>query len=816
MAGLFLLSASTLLLEVQLTKVFANKLDYHFTFAIIAMAMLGFGAAGVFVQLRADVFTREPSAVASSLSRYALGYTAALLLGIAAFVVLPLDPYAPDWTGYAALPVYFLLFAGIFFLAGVCVSALFMVPGTSPAQVYFWDLLGAAAGAALGPLLLSRLGAYGSAVIAASFSLGATLLLLSQAQSAPSRPRLGYAISIVVFLSCAAIALGVPRQRLALGGLEIKAFKSIFLRDEFLSQFKGASQSYWNPIARIDVSKTGTSPFQFRWGMPRRTAGYPIEGRMILVDGAAFTRQYALKGTPEETDILKNVLFAAPYVMKQDAKRTLLLGPGGGIDILIAKLYQVREVTALELNPDTYRLLLGRPEDRERARYVQSLRSDSHTRVTIHNVEGRHYVHAHAGQEGYDVVLATGVDTLTAIGALGNSLNENFLYTRDAITDYMSLLRRGGILALTHWERPLALPLRLFNTYLDVLDKAGVRDAGKRVVVASDGQWDDVFLKKDADFTAEEIARLRGFTAYNNYRVIYDPFLAQDAPSVMPEDPSFGFLARASTSDRLKILASLPFDVSPATDERPYFYWIRNNSESALESATGSYLFPVPSIRVMFLVTVFLCLVLAAIPAWVLKKRKIAVASSLRALPFFALAGFGFILAENALFMRLTLFVGGPFYSLSIVLPAILIGYSLGSFLAGRFVPRAVKGGVLLLPAYAAGFLLFGWAASHLLPAFMSAGLSVRMAIATCLVAPFGILLGLAVPWYMETLKADERAGETLAWMWGVNSAGNVIGSMLFVPLCHALGMHNAFNLAGLFYLVAVAWGTAALRRSAA
>src|SRR5207247_4764363 len=116
------------------------------------------------------------------------------------------------------------------------------------------------------------------------------------------------------------------------------------------------------------------------------------------------------------TDIIRNVLFAAPYVMKQNAERTLLLGPGGGIDILIGKQYRVREIDALELNPDTYRLLRGRPEDKERNRYVPFLRSDSHTRVTIHNVEGRHYVHAHAGGKRYDVVLATGFDPLTAIG----------------------------------------------------------------------------------------------------------------------------------------------------------------------------------------------------------------------------------------------------------------------------------------------------------------------------------------------------------------------------------------------------------------
>ena len=49
--GMFLISASTLMLEVLLTKLFGMKLEHHFTFAIISLALFGFGAAGVIVHL---------------------------------------------------------------------------------------------------------------------------------------------------------------------------------------------------------------------------------------------------------------------------------------------------------------------------------------------------------------------------------------------------------------------------------------------------------------------------------------------------------------------------------------------------------------------------------------------------------------------------------------------------------------------------------------------------------------------------------------------------------------------------------------------
>jgi hypothetical protein len=41
--------------------------------------------------------------------------------------------------------------------------------------------------------------------------------------------------------------------------------------------------------------------------------------------------------------------------------------------------------------------------------------------------------------------------------------------------------------------------------------------------------------------------------------------------------------------------------------------------------------------------------------------------------------------------------------------------------------------------------------------------------------------------------------------MWSISSASNVIGSMLFVPICHWLGVSNTLLLAAGCYLAAIA-----------
>ena len=46
--GVFLIAASTLMLEIALTRVFSVSLWYQFGFMIISTALLGFGASGTY------------------------------------------------------------------------------------------------------------------------------------------------------------------------------------------------------------------------------------------------------------------------------------------------------------------------------------------------------------------------------------------------------------------------------------------------------------------------------------------------------------------------------------------------------------------------------------------------------------------------------------------------------------------------------------------------------------------------------------------------------------------------------------------------
>jgi spermidine synthase len=843
--GLFIVSAASLLFEILLTKFFGSKLEHHFTFAIISTAMLGFGAAGVFVHLRPKRFPTERGPEPAVLSRYAFAFALSAMLVVPAFCFAPLDPMMPGWRGTTALPLYFAAFAVPFFFVGVCVSYTLVAARQGPGVIYFWDLLGAGLGAAVAAEAIEMLGGYGAVVLVGLLGVAAAGIY----DWKTPRPRIkSWLWRLPLAVGLAAGVLAYPSVGRSVYGHDIFSAKYGFLRKTLLVDFGGIEMSFWNAIARIDVSKTAnTKARAYRTGIPHRFDTTDIHGRFILVDGGACTRQFALDGPPPTQAFLKHSLWAAPYVGRgpdEPFERALVIGAGGGVDLLVSKAFETKRIDAIELNPDTYRLLLGRTEDPLRDRYVPWLGSDERSEVRLFNTEARHFCHTRSEREIYDVIEASGVDTLTAIQTAANALAENFLYTEDALADYYRLLKPGGILSTSHgYMLPGSLTLRKFATYLSFLEKQGVAEPGRSVVFVFDGYWENGLLKK-GPFTRDEIDRMETWAAANDHQFIYHPFQPEDSPLVRPmgdvfaqlDDDTYDRVAKffapfvdptraevsaadlpfhalahaADAAERERILAGLRWDLRPTTDDRPYFYFVSPNHASWLSALDGTFLYPQPAVRWMFLAALVGALLLMLAPALGRRRREAtdeerAVRRSVRlAIPFFALSGLAFMLIENAAFLNLTLFVGGPLYSLAIVLPSVLIGYAIGSLLTDRYLVAAKRSLWWVLALFVVGMVLYALMARFGLSLLIGKSWSLRAAVAVLSTLPLGALLGIPVPWTMHALKATDS--RSLAWMWAVSSAFNVIGSMSFVPICYALGRNQTLILATVVYVAAIAW----------
>ncbi|MBC7999412.1 MAG: hypothetical protein IAF58_15785 [Leptolyngbya sp.] len=815
LCGLCAIAASTMSVEIILTKFIGYKVFYHFINLIITMVILSFGAAGTYLYLkqadRKSIADGEQADGSGATSQVAQGfdvsdriqwqsaakeaalYSVLLTVAILLFCWLPLDPYDPDLHSIlrlSSLALYFLIFAFPFFFAGLCINRVLANSSIPATRVYFFDLAAAAIAAALTPSAFELLGGYGA--IAAASALGFIgFLAFQKASGNLSLPTIGGWSAAFVLVTVALFAY--PSWAVKTYGFDIRSHKEPVLRNAFRDEFHGIQQTYWNPLARIDASGTTlTNNATLMYGYLLSKDRPKMEGRLVIVDGSAPTRQFAANGNINDHSFFKNILWATPYIMKPDAKDVLVIGGGGGIDIIIAKYFGIPKVSVLELNPATFKHLLLGEGDPEAARYQPWLKSTDKTKVTIYNKEARHFASMQKGHS-YDIIQASGVDTLTAVasGALANS--DNYLYTIDAVRSYFRMLNPDGFLSLTHWRfQPPQLGLKMFVTYLEFLDEIGIKEPWKHVVVIGN-EWTDTVLKP-TPFTEPELQKIRDWCKENGNAMVFDPGRRTTAsPGVAPEEVIYQQLGFANPEERKKFLASYEFNVVPSTDDKPYFYQI-----ARIQSLIGSYRW-VSETTLAVYITLAIALFLALAPI-VKLRSKVVSKTVLTELAFFATSGFAFLLFEVAIIQLCSIFVGGPTYSLAVVLVAVLGGYSLGSFISGlipikrsSFVIAGAGLCVMLIAAFAG--------LANLLTSLMSLPFEARIVVCAAITFAMSVVTGIPVSLGMEAVK--RRDSSLVPWMWGVSSSFNALGSAVFTFLGQAIGINAILAVSATLYLLA-------------
>ena len=149
LAAVMLLSASGLMFELTLTRIFSATIWYHYTFVAVSVALFGWGLGGFMVCiLRLSRFERRVNLMLVILS---LVLAATLPLFLVGILRLGFTPDKLNW--------YFLVSLLPFLAGGATLSLAFEHCGRDSNRLYFADLIGAALGTLLVPLAMGRLGA---------------------------------------------------------------------------------------------------------------------------------------------------------------------------------------------------------------------------------------------------------------------------------------------------------------------------------------------------------------------------------------------------------------------------------------------------------------------------------------------------------------------------------------------------------------------------------------------------------------------------------------------------------------------------------
>jgi hypothetical protein len=719
-AAVFLVTLSGLVFEIGLTRIYSATIWYHFAFVAISMALLGWGLGGLAVHLLKSRWppTIEKAAVFTML--YGIAIPACLWI----LVKYPFE--------LQRLPLYFVTPLVPFFLGGIALSMIFDLNRSGAGSLYFADLLGASIGAVSVSVLLQLVGGEVSLLLAAIAPMMASALL-------SRRLRIVAMVEGAILLTLAVTNGGTGLFHVIPG--TIKAMR----RQMDENPGSRVAQSGWNAYSRIDAVEGISPKFLAR----------------LYIDSDAWTSIMPWDGRLDSVHDMRDSYRALPFHFNPGGD-TLVIGPGGGPDVVAALASGSRKVTAVEMNPlmiefvRHYGARAGSVYDRPDVEVIQS--------------EGRNFISR--TDRKFDTIFLGFVDSWASVASGGLSLSENYLYTTQAFRAYFDHLNENGVLVVLRWDSDIP---RLVSNAVALL---GAEGASQRIVALREKRGDStdppqmLFMLRKRPFTPAESAQLATWNLAN-------PMIVPGYPIPPPYADLLGgkktMAAYEAESSAL---------VGPVFDDSPFYF--------AVERPWGM---PAPIARRLFEWLLLPNLVLLAVFAVFGKPARKPAAPYAASVAYFSCLGFGFISVELALLQNLTLLLGHPIFTLAILLFTLLAAGGLGSAFSAFVQPR---GACLVIAALGAVEAI---ALPRIVPFLLPLPLAGRIAIAMALVAPLGFAMGMPFPRGLQSTGRGSLPAPP--FFWGLNGVMSVVGSVTTVFVALTWGFQSAMLIGCLAYVLA-------------
>lgn len=652
-------------------------------------------------------------------------------------------------------------------------------------RVYGVDLVGAGVGCVLVLLLLEA-----SDAPTAIMWVGVLAMLASVTFSGTEAPGSGRKATLLGVMTLVSVRNGLGPY-----GLQPLAVKG---------SFEGGSSHIfreWNSFSRVAVfPEIEALPAMWgpSWRMPENTK--PMLQRRLQIDGDAGTMAYRFSGDLNEFQFLRSDVTNIAYFLP-GREKTAVIGVGGGRDVLSAAVFGATDITAVEVNPIFVRLLTVEEG------FADFTNIDRVSGLKLVVDEGRSWFAR--TDESFDLIQMSLVDTWAATGAGAFTLSENGLYTVEAWQTFVSRLAPDGVFTVSRWFNPETVNEtgRLISLGAATLITLGVESPADHLLLISQGNVTTLVLSR-SPFNREGLEVLHQAASFLEHRVLLSPLQESVSRDLQK-------IVSAESLDALELVtADYTYDLSPPTDDRPFFFnQLRfdrpveamriSASLMGLDTIGGGIregnVIATVTLIVLFMVSLLLVLATVVLPlrgAIANAGKPLVVAGTV----YFLLIGMGFMLIEIGLLQRTSVFLGHPIYSLGVLLSSLIIATGLGSLLSGRFSlvsRKAFLSWSLLTSGY---LLLVAFLLPDLLEANRTASLPLKTLISVAIIAPAGILMGFAFPTGMALVSAvDERP---TPWFWGINGAAGVLASVMAIGISMAAGISMTLMVGAFCYLL--------------
>lgn len=785
---IFLISLGVVGIENALTRYFAVAAWSDYGYWIISMVMAGFALSGVVVAVFRETAERMGPALRLILP------PAMVVAAVLGFLQVTVNPFNPlqlqnptTWTAELRnIALYYGALLPFFFLAGVYISVVFLQNHARIGKVYGYDLIGAAAGAALALALMYWLHPF---VLVPALIVPVALAPLFE------KGRFKW---LGVAASAAALIYG--QYALFTGpSPAFSQYKAIYAPmntsgARVLGQVR-SPQGYYilleNFTERVDADLSNNAQMLGVPGPPSTLGLYRDGGRI-----AALPASTALDGA-----YARAALSAAPYVMRPAAE-TLLIGMSGGWRAAEASALGARSIDGVETEP-----LLRRVLDEGLAGSPAPIFDRS---VTV--LDGGPVGAAlNAAGAGYDVIDVS-ADFIDVTPANMNGL------TVEAFEAYLDALKADGVLSVSVSIRDFPVyALRVLATAREALLARGA-DPSMHVLVYRSA-WNARILLSPSPWSASDLAALETFCESRSFDISYSPGMdaATERDRLFNDLPSVNFMTGeiVSTGPDDALANEIPavlagrdtptardFHVRPATLDRPAYYSSLRLENlptliQRLEVLPQAEIGGLVNVAVLGQAVVIAILVLAA-PILFRRRRGAPEPSRIWPALYFPCLGLGFLFLEILLIDKAAFYLNDYSTAFALVLTTMLFFSGVGSLVAERVQawPKLAVGlAVLGVLAWSAGIWFYADAflmQSLHLPAWTRA--LVIMAAA----APVALALG--IPFPMGLTQVGE--GRMLPWAWALNGAFSVVATPLANLLSRDIGFSSLLFIgAGLYVL---------------
>lgn len=790
-----MISASALAYEVLLMRLFAIIQWHHFAFMIISLALLGYGVSGVALALNRERLMRNfPLAIVANTMLFAISAPVCFLLA----QQIEFYPAEMLWTlgQWLYLCGIYLLLAIPFFFAANVIGLSFYRYKTHVSSVYAADLLGAGTGSVGIILLLFLILPQKSLTVLIVLAVAAALIVSRYGfgdKEADMNPWLGAPLIIVL--------------------------AAVFMLTEFtplnVSPYKAQSQllrvpgtrimdRYSSPLGVISVVSSGITPLRHAPGLSLNASAEPPEQLAVFTDADNMTAITRYAGKPETVAYLDQTTSALPYHLDWLAD-VLILGTGTGSDVLQANYHAVKHVDAVELNPQIAELITGKYADFSGHIYDGA-------NIELHIGEARGYLAA--TNKTYDLLNLSLLDAFGASAAGLYSLAENYLYTEQAIREYLRHLRPGGYLGLTRWVKmPPRDEVKLLATVIAALKQAHTGDPARQMAMIR-GWQTSTLLVKNGTISIEEIQRLKQFCNERSFDPVYYPGVTAAEVNhfnIQPQPYLYQAIMALLGDNSRAFGDAYKFNIDPVTDDRPYlfhfFKWRTLPESWSLLTKGGSFLLESGYLLLVagLLQAILASLLLIALPLRLWKNKLGIPAASKLHLPvlgYFFCLGLAFLFIEIAFIQKFILILHHPLYAITVALSTFLVAAGAGSHFSPKLSSHAGKSPVLLpvtsIAVLCAVYLL-GF--ETLCEFMLGSGSLFRYALAVLLIAPLGFCMGMPFP--MALARLGQTAPALIPWAWGINGCASVIGAILATVIAMQFGFSVLILLAVVLYGIA-------------